>query len=501
MRAAQLIELARSMVACLLAAQVNQVASGAMLEQWQSFSSSLALTKQLQDFFGLEIHEAEEPTAPGSPATHGHVRDETSVQQATGKDKPGATSTLREDGDSKVSTEDLGHTGAFSSLLSEDATLAAPEKRVVELSGLATESAHRDTDTRHSARPMYMPDMRMDAEDEEDQHLSAPLPADVADEPVESDALPEWQVSPAEDEPPNWLQLSSEGLISQWAPFSSYTGTDTQLRVRAYRPPQDEPLHALPPIVAPEGFQVLSVRHQESVSDPNAVSVGKYFYFDASAFPSFEFSTHPCLVEQWRGALLVWSGAVTLSLGALGAADLLQTALPATGRKEPRQSSQPGDFEVADVVSVVGFHRNLAVSVGKHMDFPANLFGYQSRCLGKRASSRQDQKYVDELSDLGKHMRISIEIDEKELIAIRGTTESRATMGTMLEPSAHVDNTGSVAELARENSLMLAGVDVAEEGKIPHNIRSSVSSEAWNARRQAVLSARPRHVPDREATL
>ncbi|CAE7232514.1 unnamed protein product [Symbiodinium natans] len=468
-----------------------------MLEQWQSWSSSFVMPELPS--FGLGKSTLEEPAAQGPPASP--IRFGTADSRSLATQNPSGA--RAQEGDGVVSAEDEGsHMGAFSSLLSEHATLAAPARSVDE-SGTLAEPARR-----HSYRPVYSPDMRMDEEDVE-EHMSTPFPATTGTESEASGQQPavdteQLQVVIA-DEPPHWLQMSSESLVSQWAPFSSYIGTDTTLAVRP--PPIPEESLAALPDASPEGFRVLSVKYQESLSR-NTVSVGKYFFVDAAAFPSYEFSSHPCLVEQWRGSLLVWSGAVILSLGALGAVDLPEAKLPAFGRKEPRRASQAGDFEVDDVIFVVGFHRDLAVSVGKHMALPENLFGYQCYCMGKRPTPRQDidtmrssTKYVDELGDLGKHLQITVEVDEKELIAIRGTTESRASMAVILEPTALVEDTNTVAELARENSLVLAGVEVAEEGTIPHNVRSSTSSEAWNARRQALLSARPRHVPDREATL
>ncbi|CAE7600177.1 unnamed protein product [Symbiodinium pilosum] len=472
-----------------------------MLEQWQSLTN-FTVAKQVQSFFGLETDVAELPPTQETQASPMPSHVDLDSQQPPGKED---SKSRVQAGDGRgLVPEETGHTGAFSSLLSGDATLSAPDSCVEEPSEFASDSAQHKI--QQSSRPMYMPDMRMDEEDLEDQHPATPFLDDASDDNPVLDALPAMQMAEAE-ELPYWLQLSSEGLVSQWAPFSSYTGTDTNLSVRP-APQQEEAIASLQQTIMPEGFQVISVRHQESLSDPSIISAGKYFYFDAAAYPSYEFSSHPCLVEQWRGAVLVWSGAVSLSLGALAAVDMPAASTPAVGRKEPRQASQPGDFEVDDVISVVGFHRNLIVSLGKHMDFPENLLGYQGYCVGKRALPQQDfstetgAKYADELGDLGKRMQINIEVDERELLAIRGATESRASMGCLLEPAAHVENTNTAAnELARENSLVLAGIEVAEEGSIPHNIRSSASTEGWTARRHAILNARPRHVPDREATL
>lgn len=479
-----------------------------MLEQWQNFSSSFALPK-LRDFFEQEIIPVQTPDVPGdavaSPASSPVRSQDDSSRPVLGEEP-----NIRDQDRGMSLPGEESHARAFSSLLSEDTLEArAPgQKQKHESSTLAAELTEEKT--RQSHRPVYMPSMRMDEEDAEEHDASTPFPAaagtgtdeETAEQPSD---LVNLQV--ATSEVPHWLQMSSEGLVSQWAPFSSYAASDTNLIIRPPPMPEEGCVALVAPEATPEGFRVLSVKHQESLSR-GAISHGKCFYFDAAAFPSYEFALHPCFVEQWRGGSLVWSGAVSLSLGTLGGVDLPPLTLPAFGRKEPRSLSQLGDFEVDDIIFVLGFHKDFAVSVGRHMGFSENLLGYQSYCMGKRASPRQDldtfrksAKYIDELGDLGKHMQINVEVDEKELVAIRGTTESRASMGAMLEPSAHVEDTTSVAELARENSLVMAGVEVAEEGTIPHNVRSSTDSDAWNARRQAMLNARPRHAPDREATL
>ena len=477
-----------------------------MLEQWQNFSSSFTLPK-LRDFFDQEIIPMQTSGAPGDAVaspTPPPLRTQDDYGRPVLGEEPYTRIQDRTDRSSEA-PRDESHAGAFSSLLSEATLEAGAPGQKHEFSAPGELEK-----TRQSHRPVYMPDMRMDEEDAEEHDASTPFPAAAGtdtDEKIAEQPSDLLNLQVATTEIPHWLQMSSEGLVSQWAPFSSYAASDTNLIVRPPPMPEEECLALLPPEATPEGFRVLSVKHQESLSR-GAISHGKCFYFDAAAFPSYEFTPHPCFVEQWRGGLLLWSGAVTLSLGTIGAVDLPPLTLPAFGRKEPRSVSQLGDFEVDDIIFVLGFHKDFAVSVGRHLGFSENLLGYQSYCMGKRASPRQDldtfrksAKYIDELGDLGKHVQINVEVDEKELVAIRGTTESRANMGAMLEPSAHVEDTTSVAELDRENSLVMAGVEVAEEGTIPHTVRSSTSSDAWNARRQAMLNARPRHAPDREATL
>ena len=44
----------------------------------------------------------------------------------------------------------------------------------------------------------------------------------------------------------------------------------------------------------------------------------RYFYFDASKFPSFEFTSYPRMVELWRDGRMRWSGRLQLSLGHFG---------------------------------------------------------------------------------------------------------------------------------------------------------------------------------------
>eukprot|EP00913_Durusdinium_trenchii_P001095 g1003.t1 len=318
--------------------------------------------------------------------------------------------------------------------------------------------------------------IRRDLQNEEEQPLeerATALPGELVEHEVaheDEEQVPE----------PYLLELSSHGMVSQWAPFSSYLGSDLKLTAPLASPPG--PLFALPPDSAkrmPEGFIALSVQHHESVSDATAISVGRYFYFDAADYPSFEFTSYPCTCELWRHGRLHWTGQVQLSLGSYGAVDLEDLAC-AAGRRAPASESRPGDFEVGDLIFVIGFHRNWAVSVGEHTPF-----------------EETDRPNRDELGDLGLRIHLDTEVDEAELAKVRPVEK-------VLEPAGPLDQRLGAANLSRENSLALAGLDeVAEEtlenrdGDAGPAVAAVRSSFAWAARRKELLSGGLKSVQNR----
>ncbi|CAK9118305.1 unnamed protein product [Durusdinium trenchii] len=331
--------------------------------------------------------------------------------------------------------------------------------------------------------------IRRDLQNEEEQPLeerATALPGELVEHEVaheDEEQVPE----------PYLLELSSHGMVSQWAPFSSYLGSDLKLTAPLASPPG--PLFALPPDSAkrmPEGFIALSVQHHESVSDATAISVGRYFYFDAADYPSFEFTSYPCTCELWRHGRLHWTGQVQLSLGSYGAVDLEDLAC-AAGRRAPASESRPGDFEVGDLIFVIGFHRNWAVSVGEHTPFEENLRGYQRMLrVGKSGAANRD-----ELGDLGLRIHLDTEVDEAELAKVRPVEK-------VLEPAGPLDQRLGAANLSRENSLALAGLDeVAEEtlenrdGDAGPAVAAVRSSFAWAARRKELLSGGLKSVQNR----
>eukprot|EP00435_Cladocopium_sp_Y103_P068497 s581_g31.t1 len=310
------------------------------------------------------------------------------------------------------------------------------------------------------------PQMNLDGEEAMDAHAVAPWDpaAEEGGAPLESHSL----------------YLTREDLISHWAPFSSYFHPGMQVAIA----PSPEPQAAVEAKVpTPEGFLVVSVQHHESVADPTDISVGRYFYFDASPFPTFQFSTYSCFTEQWRQGELIWSGQVQLSLGAYGSVDLPEIASPAAGRKG-REESQPGDFEVGDLIFVVGFHRDLANTNGRHVDFDDNLHFYQAACVGSRLPFNQASAlYADDLADLGQHVPLGIEVDEHELAAVRpvvvavAPAVAKANADTILQSVAHTTDLSA-------DSFALSQ-DIPNEG----GAGKINSSAAWAARRKEFLRA------------
>ena len=276
------------------------------------------------------------------------------------------------------------------------------------------------------------------------------------------------------------LNMTREDLLSHWAPFSSYFHPGMKVTID---PPAKPVVVTEAKTQTPEGFLVLSVQHHESVADSTDISVGRYFYFDASPFSSFEFSPYPSFVEQWRHGQLLWSGQVQLSLGAYGSADLAEVASPAAGRKG-REESKPGDFEVGDIIFVVGFHRDLASADGQYLDFSGNLHFYQASCVGSMLPFKHaSTKYVDDLADLGQRIPLGIEVDEQELAAVR----PRVTAPPAPIPKASVISTimksGShTTDLSGEGNLAIIP-DIPSEGGAG-KINSSTS---WAARRKEFL--------------
>lgn len=311
------------------------------------------------------------------------------------------------------------------------------------------------------------PQMNLDGEEAIDAHAVDPwdpAEAEEAGAPLESHSL----------------YLTREDLISHWAPFSSYFHPGMQVAIA----PSPEPQAAVEAKVpTPEGFLVVSVQHKESVADPTDISVGRYFYFDASPFPTFQFSTYSCFTEQWRQGELIWSGQVQLSLGAYGSVDLPEIASLAAGRKG-REESQPGDFEVGDLIFVVGFHRDLANTNGRHVDFDHNLHFYQAACVGSRLPFNQASAlYADDLADLGQRVPLGIEVDEHELAAVRpvvvavAPAVAKANANTILQSVAHTTDLSA-------DSFALSQDIPNEGGAGKINL-----SAAWAARRKEFLRA------------
>ncbi|CAJ1358310.1 unnamed protein product [Effrenium voratum] len=321
-------------------------------------------------------------------------------------------------------------------------------------------------------------------EESRKDQITTPSVARLSVGTIETAASEALQVAPVTAQ--RW-QLSSANLVSHWMPFSAYEGNDlsgiASLDKLAEHWPA--PVHdTRDPDPAPEGFRVLSVRHHESNSDPSDISVGKYFYFDASQFPSFEFSSHPCYVEQWRQGTLRWSGQVKLTLGGFGSADLAELSEEevgrfGVGRKEPRSFARAGDFELEDLISVVAFHRDLAPSVGNHLEFERNLYHYQRSCMGKRILP-EEAVIVHDLGDLGQRICIETEVDQQELAAIR------------MSAIPAIEDEHSAA-LSRENSLALAvGYSIAvQPPEAPSDVAEEGSALAVRkAKRTDLLSAR-----------
>ena len=303
----------------------------------------------------------------------------------------------------------------------------------------------------------------LDSEDAMDGHAVTPWEA-------ASDA----EAAPMES---HNLHLTRDAFISHWAPFSSYFHPGHQV---AIAPSQEPEAAAEVKVQTPEGFLVVSVQHHESVADPTDISVGRYFYFDASSFPSFPaFEVSPySFVEQWREGQLFWSGQVQFSTGSYGSVDLPAMASPAAGRKG-REESKPGDFEVGDLIFVAGFHRDLANTNGKRVDFDDNLHFYQAAWVGSKLPFNQSLLY-DDLADLGQRIALGIEVDEHELAAVRpvlvAPEVAKANVNTIVQSGAHI------TDLAADN---FAVRDIPDEG----GAKKVNSSADWGARRKDFLSA------------
>eukprot|EP00930_Biecheleria_cincta_P021357 TRINITY_DN15852_c0_g1_i2.p1 TRINITY_DN15852_c0_g1~~TRINITY_DN15852_c0_g1_i2.p1 ORF type:complete len:460 (+),score=85.53 TRINITY_DN15852_c0_g1_i2:32-1381(+) len=183
-------------------------------------------------------------------------------------------------------------------------------------------------------------------------------------------------------------RLSLEGVVSDWAGFSSYAGADQVEDLQIKWAWREKPLEKAPErVVAPEGFRVCGVQTSDVQACPvlrpgSDASFTTLFYVDTAAFPKYELRPSSRAVEQWRNDELIWTGRVMIvpARNGDGASSDCPADLPETmaqGWIDPIRQAEEGDWEVDDIVFVIGTHCDLPPHKRDTMTFARNLMGYE----------------------------------------------------------------------------------------------------------------------------